>query len=55
MKLSVVSKFVMIASMLGHDVKQWLGIHSKENRAQDRTLRNPVLKLLFVNRPDGGR
>ena len=52
MKLRVVSKFVLIAPTLGNDVRQWLGIQSKENRAQDRTLRNPVMKLLREeNRP----
>ena len=52
MKLRVVSKFVLIAPTLGNDVRQWLGIQSKENKAQDRTLRNPVMKLLRdENRP----
>ena len=43
-KLSVVSKYkcVIIAPTLGNNIRQWLGIQSKENRAEDRTLRNPT-------------
>ena len=47
MKLSVVSKFVMLALTLRNDVRQWLGIESKENRAQDRSLKNLIMKLIF--------
>ena len=52
MKVNVVSKFVKTAPTLGDDIRQRLGIQNKENRAQDRTLRNPVMKLLREeNRP----
>ena len=52
MKLRVISKFFMIALALGDNIRQWLGVQSKENKAQDRTLRNPVMKLLREeNRP----
>ena len=46
MKLSVFSEFMMIILTLGNDISQWLCIQSKENRALDRTSRNPVTKLL---------
>ena len=44
-KLSVISKFMMIALSLRNGVRQWLNIQSKEYWAQDRNLRNPVMKL----------
>ena len=50
-KLSVISKSVMTAPTLGDDIKQWLGVQSKQNRAQDRTLRNPIMKLLLRRDP----
>ena len=50
-ELNVVSKFVMIAFSLRNDVRQWLRIRSKEYWAQDRTLRNPVTKLLLWRDP----
>ena len=50
-KLSVVSKFVMIALSLRNDVRQWMCIQSKEYRAQDRALRNPVMELLLWRDP----
>ena len=51
MKLSVISKFVMTAPTLGDNIRQWLGIQSKENRAKDRTLRNPKMMLLLRRDP----
>ena len=51
MKLRVISKFFMIALALGDNIRQWLGVQSKENTAQDRTLRNPIMKLLLSRDP----
>ena len=52
MKLSVVSKFVMIALSLRNDVRQWLSIQSKEFWAHERALGNPVMYMNIYKAPN---